>query len=518
MADFPTTTGNILSSKSTSSVNERSILLIASMVSGTATSGELVENLISETDFNNKFGKTSQIAKAGRALIKKLSISRKKPLISAIGLADNGSGTPADGAIVFSGTATKAGTIKIYIDSIFNGKFEIGVAVGDTATVVGGKLATAINAYQYKVVNAVNTSGSVALTAINKGTEGNTIGLKYDLGLTTGLSISITEMANGATNPSLTGLFDSISSTRYTTIVFPSTWDLSVLTNLTENRFNVDNKILDGVGLVCGLDTYDNIFDLVNDYNYKTLAYIPNNLVDKSSHKGGAIFESPIVIASVVAGIRDLRLTIDSNTSTLSTSAEAIGGSYFASVPYHNTPVDLLPIIETGNDFTDAQALSLENAGCWLFRNNSARTKIISNEAVTTYKTNDLGSVDKTFKYLNYIDTISIVREFICNNLQETFSQYRLTTGDLIAGRKMVNKEGFINHMQTLYSILSGYKTGNNNYVLLRSGDLEAEAFRKEMEETITVSLVEGRITSDVIANIVTQLRSIIINFIPTFE
>ena len=156
------------------------------MISGTASSGQLIEGIVSKAEFNALFGDKSQIAKAGRALIDALSISKIKPKISAIGLTDNGSGVAATGSIVFATNATAAGTITIYIDSIRNGKYEIPVAVGDTPTQIGDALVALITANTYSPVSAVNTTGSVALTAVNDGTQGNTIGLKYDLGTVTG--------------------------------------------------------------------------------------------------------------------------------------------------------------------------------------------------------------------------------------------------------------------------------------------------------------------------------------------
>lgn len=513
---FPYITANILTSKTPISVGQRSILLVGGMVAGTATTGSLVEGLISEANFNDSFGKTSQIAKAGRAIIQTLAYSRTKPIVSAIGLVDNGSGVSATGTIAFSGTATTAGTITIYIDSLRNGKFELAVAVGDTASVIGGNLATAINAYQYRIVNAVNTTGSVALTAINKGTQGNTIGLKYNLGTTAGITITLTTMANGATDPSLTTLFDAIADKRFTTIICPAEWGTSTLTNLTEARFNVDNKILDGLGIVCKNDTYANSNTALDALNQKTLAYIPNKLISGTTHKGGGIFESPLVISAIIGAIRELRLTVDSNVSNITTNNQGTGGSYFGAIPYHNTPL-LLPVIETGNDFSDTEALELENSGGLLLRNNPSNTTLIINEAVTTYKTNNLGNPDITFKYVNYVDSLSIIREYFFNNLKNDFSQTILTTGTLVAGRPMVNKEAFIAKVMSYYASLSGIN-GKNDYVLLRAGTAEANAFRLALEQTVTINLPLGKITSEVIANIVTQVRNIIINFTPTFE
>lgn len=480
-ASFPYITANIQSALTAQNAGERSILLVGCMTSGTATSGQLKEGIISKSEFNDFFGAKSQIAYAGRALIDALSISKIKPKVSAIGLTDNGSGVQATGTIAFSGTATAAGTLTVYIDSKRHGKYEIDVASGDTANTIGTTLASLITANSYSRVTAINTTGSVALTAVNDGTQGNTIGLKVD-GTIAGITTTLTAMNSGATNPSLTSLFDPIVDKRFTSIIYPSDWGVSTLTNLTEARVNVDNKIIDGLGISCKFDTYANTNSAADSLNQKTLGYIGVPLVATSTHKGGAIFENPLVIASYAAAYRELRLTVGANVSTLTTNGQSIGGSFFGGIPYHNTPFNLLPVIETAHDFTDAESAELEASGVWLLRNNPANTTIISNEAVTTYKTDALGQPDSTFKYINYFDTLTIVRDYVFQNLKSDFSQHTLTTSEiLVAGRPQVNKEGFVARMMKYYGDLSGIN-GNNNYALLRAGTQEAKALEKQLK------------------------------------
>ena len=516
-ASAPVTTITINSALTPQTPGERSILLTGAMVSGTATSGGLVEGLLSEADFNAAFGRTSQIAKAGRALVESLSISRIRPKISAIGLTDNGAGVAATGTIVFATNAIVAGTITVYVDSIRNGKYEVAVAASDTPTTIGAALVTLITANLDSPVTAVNASGTVTLTAVNKGTQGNTIGIKSNIGTVTGTTITLTAMASGATDPVLTTLFDPITDVRYTSIVYPGEWGTSTLTTAIEAKFNVDNKIIDGMGIVSVTDTYANSNTALDALNQKTLAYIPNQLISDADHKGGAMFESPLSIAAQAAAYRELRLTVGANTSSIVTNGQATGGAFFGGIPYHNTPFISLPIMGTGDDFSDLEALELENSGGWLLRNNPANTVIISNEAVTTYKTNTLGNKDITFKYINYVDTFSLSRSYMFNNLKADLSQHILTTGQLVAGRPMVNKQAFIAFMMGYYAALSGIN-GNNNYVLYRASKSEAKTFKAALEDSIVIDLALGKITAASIANIVTQVRSIILTLTPTFE
>lgn len=597
-ASFPSVTANINSAQTPQTPGERHILLVGCMISGTASSGELIEDLLSEADFNAAFGRTSQISKAGRAIINKLSISKVRPKISAIGLTDNASGVAATGNIIFSGTASAAGTLTIKIDSGKNGTYSLAVASGDTADTIGTALAALITANADSPVTGSNSSGNVTLTATNDGTQGNNIGVEVS-GTISGVIYTINAMSGGATDPSLTSLFDPVADKRYTSVVYPAEWGTSTLTDFTEARFNVDDKIIDGQGIVAKNDTYANHNSALDALNFKTLCFIPNKLVTKTSTidlgtitsitqtartatvtcaashglatgfkvtvsganeseynlsnavitvtgattftyavdsgaaspatgtisivanitkaSKGAIFESPIVLAGVAAAARELRLTPGSNVSSIVTNGQGTGGSFFGGIPYHNTPFTDLAIVATGDDYTDTEALELRNSGGWLFRNNPANTVIISQPAVTTYKTNALGNPDITFKYLNYIDTLTIVRDYIFSNWKADFSQHILTDGDLIGGRPMVNRDGFIGRTMGYYAELSG-TNGSKDYVLLRAGSANQAAFKLALTDSVTITLSIGTITVDAIANIVTQLRNIIANFTPTFE
>lgn len=505
----PNITSSINSAKTPITPEGREILIVAPMVSGSASSGVLIENILSELEFNNYFGRTSKLAKVGRQIIKASNISGVKPKISAIGLIDNASGVAATGSFAISGTATAAGILTFYVDSI-RGKYEVAVASGDAANTIGASLASLINADLDKVVAASNSTGTVTLTAVNKGTVGNSIGIWLE-GSVAGISVSLTAFSSGATDPSLTGLFDVINSKRFSTILYPGDWTLTTLTDLTEARFVVNNKILFGQGIVCKTATYSTLNSAVDALNLKTLTYLGNKLIASATKKGGAIFEDPMVIAGYFAIYRELRLTENSNISAITSNGVSNGGIKFGAIPYHNTPFTLLPIIPTGQDFTDTEARELEDSGITLLRNNIANNVIISESALTTYKTNNLGLTDTTFKYLNSVDTLTLIVEYCFLNLKRDYAQHILTTGDLVAGLPQVNKEEFINAMSRYYKTLA------KNGLLVDSSD-SLQAFRTALNQSTIVDLANGKIVAEAIAPITSQLRDIFVNFTPTFE
>ena len=515
-ASYPNVTANINSADLAAIPGERRILIIGQLLSaGSASTGDLKTDIKTELEFNTLFGAKSHIAKMGRSAVKNLSISRNRPKIDAIGLADNGSAVAAAGQIAFTGTSTAVGTLIFYIDSKSkaSNKITLSVAVGDTAADLGTALETAINALTDVNFNSSDTTGTVAITSLNGGTVGNTIGIEVS-GTVAGISVALTAFTSGATDPVITSIFDVIDGIRYTSFVWPYSYGLTTLTDLTEARFNVDNKIIDGLGISCIEDTYANINTAADALNLKTMCLIGNKTVSKTTKVSGAILESPDVVASQFAAYRELRLTIASNTSSIVTNRLNQGGSFFGAIPYHNTPFVNLPAIPLSHDFTDTEALELFNSAITLISNNPANTILICGEAVSTYKTNDLGAPDVTFKYINYFDTLTLVREYIFNNLKSDFSQHILTTGALVAGLPQVNADSFTAAMVGYYLTLST----DSAYGLLRAGAEEKDAFRQAIVDTLAITLSTGTIDTDSIANIVSQVRNIIVDFTPTFE
>jgi phage tail sheath gpL-like len=530
MSEYPKTTINILSANTFASLDQRSILIVGQKTSGTAISGELKE-IITEADLNNYFGRNSHIAIAGRSLLKTLAISSTHPKISAIALEDNAGGTVATGSFAITGTATASGSLSFYVDSIKNGEYEIDINIGDTSISIASKLKALIDANLNSPVSAgISTSlnspvsagistSTITLTSVNKGLVANSIGLKLKSSVA-GITVVITAMSGGATNPVLTGLFDNIvnSKIRFTSIAYPSEYTLSTLTALTEARINVDNEVLDGLGIIAKTDTYVNNNSFLDALNLKTLDVICNNKINTATHKGGAIFENNLTIASVIAGIRELRLTVGANISRIMSNGESLGGSYNGAIPYFNTIAYELPIIDAGNNYLEAERNELKNSGGSCPQNNSANSYIDINKQFTTYKLDNAGNVDKTYQSVNTLDTMSIVREYFFRNIKKDFAQHALTSGQVVANRKMVNKDSFIATLCEYYRELSGLANLNTDYALLVASNEALAYFKDFVSKTIVINLQEGSIVADSSAKIVSQLETIIINLIPNFE
>lgn len=219
-----------------------------------------------------------------------------------------------------------------------------------------------------------------------------------------------------------------------------------------------------------------------------------------------SIFEIPAVVASEFSAIRSVRLTSGTNIAQfLSGQAglDAIAGPALASRPYFNTPLALLPLAATGSGYSQAEVEDLFDDGVTVLGNNSAANSVILGETVTTYKTDSAGNPDTSFKFLNFVDTASNVREYISNNLRARFSQSRLTEGDLVPGRPMANSALILSTLVEFYTTLSG-----PDFALTQLGEAALTTFISNT--TVSIDLATGTATVFMgSVPLVTQLRQI---------
>jgi phage tail sheath gpL-like len=479
------------------------VLIVGQMLAaGSAVAGSLVENIPNDNSEDSYFGQASLIAGMVRAF-KKIN---KSTIVDALPLDDDGSGVQATGSIALTdGPASAAGSYEIVIGSEKNHKFTVAVASADTATEVGAAIAAAINADADCPVTAAASTGTVTLTADNAGTLGNDIGISVS-GTVAGLTVAVTGMASGATDPTLTSIFDAIGSRRYQTIVWPYADDLSEVTTLLDARFNADNKVLDGVAITCKRDSLANHLVALAALNDQSVTYFCDKSHSETYYKGPAQFELSPVKASLFAAVRALRLTEDAVISQYVISSngplDAFGGPALASKPYFNTPFSFLPLVSVARGWTDTEIEQLFYAGGSVLGNNSAGNSAICGEILTTYKTDSAGNDDVSFKFLNYVDTASNAREYFFNNLKSRFAQSRLTTGDVLHGRDMANDLTIQAYCEKLYQDLSG-----TDYVLLQAGEAATKFFKDNLD--ISLDLANGKATITMIVPLVVQLREI---------
>ena len=196
-------------------------LMIAQRLS-TGTKPELEKHLItSKEQAAEYFGAGSQAALMAE---KYLEINRFNEL-HIISQDDAAAGVAATGNLLFTGSVTKAGVLKVYIAGQ---KVEVGVAVGDSLAQIATNFQAAAAAISSLPVSSAVNGGvaeQVDLTAKNKGVAGNDIDLRlnYFTGdeLPEGLGVTITAMANGVANPDVQEAIDILDDEQFILWVTP---------------------------------------------------------------------------------------------------------------------------------------------------------------------------------------------------------------------------------------------------------------------------------------------------------
>lgn len=151
-------------------------------------------------------------------------------------LADAGGSVAATGTIQFTSAATANGVLALLVAGV---SVPVIITSSMTTTQIATAVAAAINANTNLPVTASPTTGTVTLTAKNKGLCGNDIDFRVNYYgaangevTPTGLAFSITAMASGATNPSLSAALATIPLQSYDFIINPYN-DSTNMTSMT---------------------------------------------------------------------------------------------------------------------------------------------------------------------------------------------------------------------------------------------------------------------------------------------
>lgn len=489
---FPTTTTTLSGAQVEVENQPQKILIVSQMVAaGTAVSGELNENIQSDAD--TLAGSNS----IGAALVRAVRGLNQDTQIDLILLDDAGAGTQAAGEVAFTGTATEAGELTVIIGSEQNHSLSVPVSVGDTATVIGDTLAAAIAADSNIQVTGANTTGTVAITAVHKGTVGNDVPLEVR-GAVAGVTVALTAMSGGATDPTLTGVFDAVDGVRYQTIVWTWPGALTELSTLVNARFNVTDDILDGIGFTGKADTLANTLSALGAID-AFICYVADKAEDSSTLKGASNVEHPLVQAANAAALRALKLTEGAAIASINvgdSGLDGIGGPALASRPLANTPVRNMPAARPGRGWSRLEITQINAVGGSVIGTNRRGNATVLGEMLLAYST------DPSFGFVNYFDTSVGIREYYQNNLRSRFAQSRLTDGSPVAGRPSVNKRIFEAALVEMYDTLSG-----PDFALTRAGEANRLFFIQNM--VVLLDTQTGTVTWSAKSPIVTQVRNI---------
>jgi len=511
----PSVTASIAAARlAVANTPQRVLICGQSFSTGSALDKAWTQNIGNGGEESTLFGRASMIAEMIRAF-KRIA---PQVQLDAIGVRDNGSGVKRIVGSQWLGTSTAAATVRFRIGSEKLHTIDVAIPSGTTAATAVATAAVLLNLDVELPFDVTVVGTTVTFTAKHAGTVPNDLGIEIE-GAIPGITLgSVTQSVAGSVDPTLTSLLDVVGETRYTAIVWAWPLATTVLTDFLEPRWNTVDQILDGVGFTAKADTFGGITGVTQlghaDKNAKTLVYICDELQAEAGYVGPAIHEASYTKAAMFAASRSLRLTTDAPLSQFITTPAALdqyGGPALASLPYFNTVFPHLPVPRNGRGFDRVSIEAIKNAGGTMFGQNPARSAVIAGEVVSTYLTNGAGIPDLTFGNLEYIDTISQVREYMSNNLRARFAQSRLTEGATVAGRDMANAGTIRSFLNKLYNDLSG-----DGFVLVQGGDEAVAFFDDHLSIVLDLSLGKATITMDV--PIVTQLRQIVATITVAFS
>ncbi len=221
------------------------ILVIGQRKAGGSAAAQTLQRVTSTAQAKGLFGVGSQLAHMLEALFKGNDYTDTW----AIGINDNVAGVVATCTLTFTGPATSAGTLNLYIGGR---RVQALVNAADTATVVATALAAAINADTSLAVTAAAVAGVITLTATHKGEVGNYIDVRHSYysgeALPAGLGLVITAMAGGTGNPNVQPALDLIGDEWFTDIIVP--WSDA------SNFAALDAKLVANFGPMKSIDTH----------------------------------------------------------------------------------------------------------------------------------------------------------------------------------------------------------------------------------------------------------------------
>jgi len=475
-------------------------------VGGSAVSGQTYQDVESLTNAEvvTLFGANSYLT---NQIIKTRAVCKKRFSIWVIALTP-AAGTAASLAMAYAGTATedKLMTVKPISEKDFS--FDIQVSSGDTANVVALAVEAAFDALESRFpasnLLAVDT---LTLTASDLGTLGNKYTVVHEnipAGITvnTNISESRDQFTSGVTDPTTTTIFDNVATTRFHTILWPWESDFSDPVDFLEPRNIINNEFLAGNVYIGFDDTEANIKTKVNGstpLNSLNLYFMGNRQISGVS----AIIEPADWRVAEFAAIEGLRLTSGVQISefvAVSAPLDQVGGSGSASLGYYATPLALTSPANAELLFDEQEQINLKADGYTIIGVNESSTETIMAEVVSTYKFNDAGDPDVSFKFLNYTRTGWLILELNFRSVKSTYKQYRLTNGALVARRAMANQGSITGKLLGLFKELGGPQ-----FVLTQAGDDAEKTFSDNL--VVTVDAATGLVTSSGILPIVTQMR-----------
>ncbi|WP_434779272.1 hypothetical protein [Neisseria sp. Ec49-e6-T10] len=359
--------------------------------------------------------------------------------------------TDADTAtttIEFTATPAADGTLTVDVFDGFKYFANVDFKAGDTVTTLAQAVANQLNNETVRPYTAAAAAGVVTITWVDGFvTDSTPVHVEYkDLTL----ACTVTHTSTPPTQPT-SDLFDIIGDTRYTHILWPDYYKNTVqfAYSLLDDRFNAFNEVISGLAF-----TSITIADTVaaetetSTYNTKSISFVAARKIDGlfGASIGSDKKQLPDTSLAFIATAHARMLTEGADLTDLGFIAEGLddytGGTALASFPMHNISV---PNTKPSNpawyfDHTTQNILA-DRLNISTYGTNRTGTNTISGNFVTMWKTDSAGNTNLTFKQVESLFTAMAIREYWDRSARIKFANTRMTNGELISGRSMVNEQ-----------------------------------------------------------------------------
>jgi len=211
----------------TGQINQRALIIGQITVAGTAVPNvPIISQGVS--DAATAGGQNSMLALMTAAYRKNDTFGE----VWYLPLADDPAAVAAAGTLTFLTVPTANGTVYLYVGGV---RYAMAALTTQTVAQMATALAAIINADLTCPVTAAAALGAVTFTAVNKGPAGNDIDLRLNYQgtrggevLPAGVTVTVVQMAAGATAPSLTTALLNLGSQAFDFIVCPYTDTISL--------------------------------------------------------------------------------------------------------------------------------------------------------------------------------------------------------------------------------------------------------------------------------------------------
>lgn len=422
--------------------NELKALLVGQMLSGGKAKAGVPVLVSGDSQGKELFGRGSVLARMNTAFRNNNTAGE----VWAIPIEDPSGGAKASGTLTFTGEATAAGTIYVYIggDCV-----TANVAIDDAAATIASAVASAINAKADLPVTASAAEGVVTVQAKNAGLLGNDIILQlnfqgYAAGeeLPEGVGCTVATLSGGAGAVDLSAVVTAMGSEAYDFIAQP-------YANPT------------------------NIATFTTAMNDKTGRWSPTQQI--YGHVYTAKRDTVANLQSFGKAQNDQHLTVMAvEPACPSLSIEVLGalvGSCLTAI--QNDPARPLQTLElvgitpspVGSRFTLSEKQTLLTSGIATSYVSGGYVRI--ERCITTYQTNSLGDADTSYLDSNTLHTLAYIIRKLKSVITSKYPRHKLADdgtkygpgqaivtpsvikGEIIAMYRSLENEGIVENAET---------------------------------------------------------------------